>query len=47
MGERSNTSVDIALMIFGIILLFVGFKLPYEKEKIDKFWSKDLIKDKK
>jgi hypothetical protein len=40
-------SVDIALMIFGIILLFIGFILPYEKEKIDKFWSKDLIKDKK
>jgi uncharacterized iron-regulated membrane protein len=35
-------SVDIALFIFGNILLIIGFIVPSENRKIEKFWSKDL-----
>jgi len=35
-------SVDIGLLIFGILLLIVGFILPYKNAQVQKFWSKDL-----
>jgi len=34
-------SVDIGLVIFGLLLLIVGFLLPYKENEIQKFWSKD------
>lgn len=34
-------SVDIGLFILGIILVFVGYKLPTKREKIQKFWIKE------
>ena len=33
-------SVDIGLFIFGVILLFVGIKLPQDRAKVQKFWAK-------
>ena len=37
-------SVDIGLFIFGLILLFVAYKLPTTKEKIQEFWIKRGVK---
>ena len=33
-------SVDIGLFIFGVILLFVGIKLPQDRVKVQEFWAK-------
>jgi len=41
-GLVQIVSVDIGLMIFGILLLIVGFRLPQKNNEIQKFWSKDL-----
>ena len=40
-GLVEIVSVDIALLIFGLVLLLVGYKLPQENKKINEFWSKD------
>ena len=37
-------SVDIGLFIFGLILLFVAYKLPTTKENIQEFWTKRGVK---
>lgn len=34
--------VDIALFIFGLILLYIAKKLPVNKEQIQKFWIKEI-----
>ena len=41
-GLTQIVSVDIGLGIFGVLLLIVGFILPYKENEIQKFWSKDL-----
>ncbi|PRM97320.1 PepSY-associated TM helix domain-containing protein [Aliarcobacter cryaerophilus] len=44
-GEMySILGVDIGLFIFGVILLFVAYKLPTNKEKIQEFWTKRGVK---
>ena len=39
-------SVDIGLFIFGLILLFVAYKLPINREKIQEFWTKEALNEK-
>lgn len=41
-GLIQIVSVDIGLVIFGILLLTIGFILPQKNNEIHKFWSKDL-----
>ncbi|WP_418187356.1 PepSY-associated TM helix domain-containing protein [Aliarcobacter lanthieri] len=38
----SVLSVDIGLFIFGLILLYVAYKLPVDRKKIQDFWAKRL-----
>lgn len=35
-------SVDIGLFLFGLILLYIGFKLPKDRQDVQKFWKKIL-----
>lgn len=39
-GMTTILSVDIGLFIFGAVLLFVAYKLPTNREKIQAFWTK-------
>lgn len=36
--------VDIGLFVFGLILLFVAYKLPIDKVRIQKFWTNRGVK---
>jgi len=35
-------SVDIGLGVFGMLLLLLGWKLPYKEDKVQAFWSKNI-----
>ncbi|MCT7912284.1 PepSY domain-containing protein [Arcobacter lacus] len=37
-------AVDIGLFIFGLILLVIAYKLPTQREKIQKFWTSRGVK---
>lgn len=34
--------VDIGLFVFGLLLLYTGYKLPQEREEVQAFWTKRL-----
>ena len=36
----------VELFIFGLILLFVAYKLPINREKIQEFWTKEALNEK-
>jgi len=45
-GMMSILSVDIGLFVVGALLLWIGFKLPQEQEKIQAFWTQKFqLKD--
>ena len=41
-GMGDILGVDVALFISGLLLLYVAYKLPYEREDVEKFWTKIL-----